>query len=110
MRIAVGIVLVSALLGCKTAGYKDGVLITRNVADVEHCKALGAVQSIPPYAFPGDDLRAIRSRTAAVGADTVLLDVSRTANTSGIAYRCHTEKTGYRAATSAERKELKMSQ
>jgi hypothetical protein len=52
------------------------------------------VQSIPPYAFAGDDLKEIRSRGVAVGADTVLLNVSRTATTSGIAYRCHVQRSG----------------
>lgn len=88
MRTLVGLVLVASLLGCKTAGPVDGVRITRNAADVEHCKTIGAVQSIPPYALPGDELREIRSRTIAVGADTVLLNVARSAGTHGVAYRC----------------------
>jgi len=43
-------------------------------SEVEHCRPIGAVQSVPPYALPGDDMEQIRSRTIAVGADTVLLN------------------------------------
>jgi hypothetical protein len=64
-----------------------GVLITRDLADVEHCKPVGAVQAIAPYSFPGEDLQVIRDKTVAVGADAVLLNTSR-ASTSGVAYRC----------------------
>lgn len=90
MRIIAGIVLACSLLGCKAGAPPavDGIRITRSPADVEHCKKIGAVQSIPPYAFPGDNMKEIRSRGIAVGADTVLLNVSRTATTSGVAYRC----------------------
>jgi hypothetical protein len=96
MRIVIGIVLATSLLGCKASAPPviDGIRITRNAADVERCKTIGAVQSIPPYAFAGDNLKEIRSRGVAVGADTVLLNVSRTATTSGIAYRCHVERSG----------------
>jgi hypothetical protein len=92
MRIAVGIVLLASLLGCKTVAPEgsDAIRVTRNAADVEHCKTIGAVQTVPPYALPGDDLREIRNRTVAVGADTVLLNASRSPSTSGVAYRCRT--------------------
>lgn len=91
MRRVAGILLVASLFGCTTTapGGHD-VRVTRNAAEVEHCKAIGAVQSVPPYAFPGDDMEQIRSRTVAVGADTVLLNVSRRESTSGVAYRCRT--------------------
>ena len=85
MRRVAGILLVASLVGCSTPG---GVLVTRNAADVEHCKPIGAVQSVAPYALPGDDMKQIRNRTEAVGADTVLLNTSRKASTSGVAYRC----------------------
>jgi hypothetical protein len=90
MRRAVSILLVAALLGCTTAapGGND-VRVTRNATDVEHCKPIGAVQTVPPYALPGDDLQQIRAKTVAVGADTVLLNASRV-STAGIAYRCRT--------------------
>jgi hypothetical protein len=89
MRSAVTLLLMSVLLGC-TATPSGGreVRVTRDTADVEHCKHVGAVQSVPPYAFPGDDMEQIRSRTVAIGADTVLLNSSRKGSTSGIAYRC----------------------
>lgn len=88
MRRAASFLLVAPLLACTTTGGND-VRVTRNAADVEHCKPIGAVQTIPPYAFPGDDLQQIRSRTVAVGADTVLLNRSRE-SVAGIAYRCRT--------------------
>ncbi len=90
MRIAVTAVLVASLLGCRTVAPSgsDAVHITRNAADIEHCKPVGAVQTIPPYALPGDDIKEIRNRTVAVGADTVLLNASRSASTRGVAYRC----------------------
>jgi len=89
MRRVSSILLVASLFGCTTAapGGED-VRVTRNAAEVEHCRPIGAVQSLPPYALPGDDMEQIRSRTIAVGADTVLLDASRKASMSGIAYRC----------------------
>jgi collagenase-like PrtC family protease len=90
MRIVAIVSLAAALAACRTAapGSSDTVKVTRNVADVEHCKPVGAVQTIAPYALPGDDIKQIRSRTVAVGADTVLLNASRSASTKGVAYRC----------------------
>jgi hypothetical protein len=87
MRSIAALLITSLLLGCASTA-PGGVRITRDAADVEHCKHIGAVQSVPPYALPGDDMEQIRSRTVAVGADTVLLNTSRHAGTSGIAYRC----------------------
>jgi hypothetical protein len=91
MRRVSGILLVASLLGCTTTapGGQD-VRVTRNAAEVEHCRPIGAVQSVPPYALPGEDMEQIRSRTIAVGADTVLLNTSRKASASGVAYRCRT--------------------
>jgi hypothetical protein len=91
MRSVAAIVLLASLCACtSTASRNHGVQVTRNAADVEHCKHIGAVQSVPPYALPGEDIEQIRSRTIAVGADTVLLDTSRSVSTYGIAYRCKT--------------------
>ena len=44
---------------------------------MERCKHIGAVQSVPPYTLPGEDLERIRNRAVAIGADTVLLDTMR---------------------------------
>jgi hypothetical protein len=78
-----------ALCGCAgSSSVKHGVRVTRNAADVEHCKHIGAVQSVPPYSLPGEDLERIRNRAIEVGADTVLLDGSRRESFSGIAFRC----------------------
>jgi hypothetical protein len=78
-----------ALGGCAgSSSIKHGVRVTRNAADVEHCKHIGAVQSVPPYSLPGEDLERIRNRAIEVGADTVLLDGSRRESFSGIAFRC----------------------
>jgi len=90
MRSISALVLASVLAGCVSRPPDGGreVRLTRDATDVEHCKHIGAVQSVPPYALPGDDLEQIRSRTVAIGADTVLLNASRKAGTSGIAYRC----------------------
>lgn len=92
MRRILVILLVSSLCGCSSTPHPvHGVLVTRNATDVERCKHIGAVQTVPPYALPGDDLEQIRSHTIAIGADTVLLDASRKAvATTGIAYRCRT--------------------
>ena len=89
MRSVAVLLLAAALFGCATtAPGGHEVRVTRNAADVEHCKHIGAVQSVGPYAVPGDDMEQIRSRTVAIGADTVLLNASRRASVSGIAYRC----------------------
>jgi outer membrane lipoprotein SlyB len=78
-----------ALVGCaSTSSVSHGVKVTRNAADVEHCKHIGAVQSVPPYSLPGEDLERIRNRALEVGADTVLLNTSRSESASGVAYRC----------------------
>ena len=89
MRSIATLFFASVLLGCTSlpSGGRD-VRVTRDTAVVEHCKHIGAVQSVPPYAFPGDDLEQIRGRTVAMGADTVLLSTSRKESTTGIAYRC----------------------
>jgi hypothetical protein len=87
MKSVAVILLATVLFGCATSGGRD-VRLTRNAADVENCKHIGAVQSVPPYAVPGEDLEQIRNQTVAIGADTVLLNKSRKAATSGIAYRC----------------------
>jgi hypothetical protein len=82
------VLVAGAMAAC--AGHSHmvhGVLMTRNATDVEHCKPIGAVQTIAPYSLPGDDLEALRDKTLAVGADAVLLNTSR-ASTSGVAYRC----------------------
>lgn len=90
MRPIATALLLFLLVGCKTAapGGPDAVRVTRKAADVERCKAVGAVQTIAPYALPGDDIKQIRDKTVAVGADTVLLNTSRSASTRGVAYRC----------------------
>jgi hypothetical protein len=88
MRSAAAILLVATLFGCTTAPGGQEVRITRDAAVVERCKHIGAVQSVPPYSTPGEDMEQLRSRTVAVGADTVLLNTSRKASVSGVAYRC----------------------
>jgi hypothetical protein len=89
MRSVVAILLVAALFGCASSSSRDhGVRVTRDAAVVEHCKHIGAVQSVPPYSVPGADLEQIRSRTVAIGADTVLLNTARRESVSGVAYRC----------------------
>ena len=88
MRRLASVLLVAPLFACTSVGPGD-VNVTRKAADVEHCKPIGAVQTIPPYAFPGDDLKQIRAKTLAVGADTVLLNASREI-VAGVAYRCRT--------------------
>ena len=90
MRCVAIMFLGIALGGCAgTSSVKHGVRVTRNAADVEHCKHIGAVQSVPPYSLPGEDLERIRNRAIEINADTVLLDGSRRESVSGIAYRCH---------------------
>ena len=90
MRCVAIMFLVTALCGCAgTSSVKNGIRVTRNAADVEHCKHIGAVQSVPPYSLPGEDLERIRNRAIEINADTVLLDHSRRDSVSGIAYRCH---------------------
>jgi len=89
MRCVAIMSFVIALCGCAgTSSVKHGVRVTRNPADVEHCKHIGAVQSVPPYSLPGEDLERIRNRAIEVGADTVLVERSRRESVSGIAFRC----------------------
>lgn len=77
------------LSGCTTMapGSKESS-ITRNTAEVEHCKPLGALQSAPPYVMPGDDLKQLRSQSVPLGADTILITSPRLLSTAGVAYRC----------------------
>jgi hypothetical protein len=90
MRSVVAILLVAALFGCasSTSRERGGVRVTRDAALVERCKHIGAVQTVPPYAMPGEDLEQLRIRTVAIGADTVLLNTARRDSVSGVAYRC----------------------
>lgn len=89
MRSVAAILLAAVLVGCTTNPSKgNDVKLTHDAADVAQCKHIGAVQSVPPYAVPGEDLEQIRSQTFAMGADTVLLNKSRKTSTKGIAYRC----------------------
>ena len=91
MRCVVSIIVAIALCGCASSGsVSHGVRVTRNAADVERCKHIGAVQSVPPYSLPGEDLERIRNRAVAIGADTVLLDTPRGDSRFGVAYRCRT--------------------
>jgi hypothetical protein len=91
MRGVTAILFAAVLFGCTTTGSGGrDVRLTRDAADVAHCKHIGAVQSVPPYTDPGEDFDQIRSQTVAIGADTVLLNKSRKVSTSGIAYRCRT--------------------
>jgi hypothetical protein len=82
----IGVVLCSC---SSTSSVKHGVKVTRNAADVERCTHIGAVQSVPPYSLPGEDMERIRDRALEVGGDTVLLNTSRSESASGVAYRCH---------------------
>jgi len=88
MKRVASVLLVASLLGCTSSPPGKEVRVTRNAADVEHCKHIGAVQAVPPYATPGDDMAQIRIRTEEVGADTVLINTARKSSTSGVAYRC----------------------
>jgi hypothetical protein len=86
LQLGVCALLLSA---CTTmAPGAKGFAITRSTAEVEHCKPLGAVQSVPPYVIPGDDLKQLRNRSVPLGADTILLTSPRFVSTAGIAYRC----------------------
>lgn len=79
----------AALVGCTTLapGARE-VTITRDTGQVANCKALGSVNSIPPYMLPGDDLKQLKNKSIGVGADTVLITSPRLVSTAGIAYRC----------------------
>ena len=90
MRCVATMLIGIALCGCASSSVVHGVKVTRNVADVERCKHIGAVQSVPPYSLPGEDMERIRDRAIEVGVDTVLLNTSRRDSASGIAYRCQT--------------------
>jgi outer membrane lipoprotein SlyB len=91
MRGVATMLIAITLCGCaSSSSVSHGVRVTRNSADVERCKHIGAVQSVPPYSLPGEDLERIRNRAVAIGADTVLLNTSRRDAASGVAYRCRT--------------------
>lgn len=91
MRCLATMLIAIALCGCASkSSVVHGVRVTRNAADVERCKHIGAVQSVPPYSLPGEDLERIRDRAIEVGGDTVLLNTSRREAASGVAYRCRT--------------------
>jgi outer membrane lipoprotein SlyB len=91
MRCVTTMLVVIALTGCaSSSSVSHGIKVTRNTADVERCKHIGAVQTVPPYSQPGEDMERIRNRAEAIGADTVLLNTLRSDSASGIAYRCRT--------------------
>ena len=82
-------VALGSLVGCTTLAPGAGdVTVTRDTSKVAQCKALGSVNSVPPYALPGDDLKQIKNQSVGMGADTVLLTGPRLVSTAGVAYRC----------------------
>ncbi|HYH10030.1 MAG TPA: hypothetical protein VEK11_23475 [Thermoanaerobaculia bacterium] len=66
----------------------SAIKIVRKREEVEGCEMLGEIAAHPPYIWPGDDFRQLRSKGAALGADTVLVPGRRIGSVEGIAYRC----------------------
>lgn len=83
------LVILASLVGCTTlAPGASDVTITRDTGQVANCKALGSVNSIPPYILPNDDLKQLKNKSIGMGADTVLITSPRLISTAGMAYRC----------------------
>lgn len=80
---------VAALTGCTTlAPGASRIWITTNPADVAGCRAVGSVESSPPYVMPGDDLKQLRNAATGLGANAILRTGPRLFVTRGVAYRC----------------------
>jgi hypothetical protein len=90
IRFSVGVCTL-LLCACTTMapGAKE-IPVTRNTSDVQSCKPVGSLHSVPPYIMPGDDLKQIRNQAVGLGADTILLTGPRLVSTAGVAYRCKT--------------------
>ena len=98
-RIAVlGVLLVTAS-ACALSTEGANVIVawgsatrgspSSNRSAVRNCKQLGMVSSSPPYLLPGDDERQMRTQTAALGGDTLLISTSAIlGNSNGIAFDC----------------------
>jgi hypothetical protein len=87
-RFCVGVCTL-IMCGCTTMapGAKE-IPVTRNIADVQSCKSVGSLNSVPPYLLPGDDLKQLRNQAVGLGADTILVTSPRLVSTAGVAYRC----------------------
>jgi len=66
----------------------EPIKIVRHREEVERCQLLGEIAAYPPYIWPGDDFRQLRSKAAPLGADTVLVPGYRIGTVQGFAYRC----------------------
>ena len=78
-----------ALVACTTlAPNAESTRIARSTAAVAACHPVGPVRSAPSYVMPGDDYRQLRSQTAALGGNAVLVTAPRLISTAGVAYHC----------------------
>jgi outer membrane lipoprotein SlyB len=89
MRLSIAIVAAALSTGCTTlAPHAEDVRTTSHAEEVAHCTAMGSVRSVPPYIMPNEDLKQLRNKAVALGADTVLITGPRLISTAGIAYKC----------------------
>jgi hypothetical protein len=80
------IAAIGAILICAQAQAED-IVVVKDPSVVESCTKLDTLHSWPPYILPNADIRQMKKRAAALGADTLLI-VSRSVSSTGIAYRC----------------------
>lgn len=73
-----------------TAKKQSQIRILRKEEEqqVQQCELRGTIQAHPPYILPGDDYRQLRSKAAALGADTIFVPGYRVGIVTGYAYRC----------------------
>lgn len=89
MRKIIIIFFCTALGGCTTAvaPQAQSIITTQNPMIVENCNVVGTVEAHPPYIWPGDDLKQLKNKALALGADTIFV-TGRFASVVGVAYKC----------------------
>lgn len=81
-----GILLMTSACALSAAGEK---VVVSDPSGVGSCKQLGMVSSSPPYLLPGDDQKQMRSATAELGGNTLVVTHAAIVGSSrGVAYDC----------------------
>jgi hypothetical protein len=87
-RLSAVVALGAAATACVTVALVPGadrIKLTRNVADVSACKAVGNVRAADS---PFDFEPTIRNQAVGLGADTVFVSTDNGQEEAGVAYKC----------------------
>jgi hypothetical protein len=94
MRTRIVFVIALLMNGCSTVALSpegERVRTTSDASEVATCKALGFVESKPPFVGQHDAEYTLRNKAAALGADTILIPRRNFVGTQpqgATAYKC----------------------